>query len=152
MQAGDILRVVNFMKSRPDVDKTKIGGIAIAEMAPALIHAAAFDPSITSIALMKAPVSYKSLVLNRYIKFPFTCCVAGSLTAYDLPDLIGTIAPRKVVLIETNDQMKKPASPEMIKEEMEFPLKVYAAKNASANLKIVSKTNELNSILDWCFK
>jgi hypothetical protein len=152
MQAGDILRVVNFMKSRPDVDQTKIGGIAIAEIAPALMHAAAFDPSITSIAIIKAPVSYKSLVLNRYINFPFTCCVAGSLTAYDLPDLIGTIAPRKVALIETNDQTKKPASPELINQEMNFPLKVYATKNASMNLKIVSTTNDLKSILDWCFK
>lgn len=151
IQAGDIIRVVNFLKSFPDVDKNKIGGMAIGEMSPALLHAAAFDASIKSVALISTPVSYKSMVLNKFFNFPFTCCVAGSLTAYDLPDLIGTIAPRKVVLAEINDQTKQPASSQLINEEMDYPKKVYASKKLIDNLKIIPAAN-LNSLLDWCFK
>lgn len=137
MQAGDIVRVVNYLKSRNDVDKNKIGGMAISEMTPPLLHAAAFDPSISSIALVSPLISYKSIVMNRFYQFPFTCCVAGALTAYDLPDLIGSISPRKVVLAEINDQMKKPASKELIDEDMAFPRKVYSSKNVPDNLKIL---------------
>jgi dienelactone hydrolase len=152
IQAGDIVRVVNFLKSRSDVNVNKIGGMAIGELAPAMLHAAAFDPSLTSLALVNPPVSYKSIVMNRYYEFPFTCCVAGALTAYDLQDLIGSISPRKIVLAEINDQMKKPASKELIDEEMAFPLKVYQQKNVTENLKILPESKDLSAEIDWCFK
>jgi len=126
--------------------------MAVAEMSPPLLHAAAFNPSISSIALIMPPVSYKSIVMNRYYQFPFTCCVAGALTAYDLPDLIGSISPRKVVLAEINDQSKKPASKELIDEEMTFPRNVYSTKNVSDNLKVLTEVKDLNSAIDWCFK
>lgn len=152
VQAGDVIRVVNFLKTRSDVDKDKIGGIALGEMSPALLHAATFDPSIRSIALVGPPVSYKSIVMNKYYNFPFTCCVAGALTAYDLPDLIGSLSPRKVVLADINDQMKHSASKDIIDSEMAFPQKVYASKNAADNLKILPAASDLNSLVDWCFK
>ncbi len=152
IQAGDIVRVVNYLKTRSDVDKNKIGGMAIAEMTPPLIHAAAFDPSISSVALISPLISYKSIVMNKYYKFPFTCCVAGALTAYDLPDLTGCISPRKVVLVKINDQMKNPASKELIDEDMAFPEKVYEQKKVSGNLKILSETKDIDSQIDWCFK
>src|SRR5204862_5760266 len=46
IQAGDIVRVVNYLKRQCDVDPLKIGAIAFNEMCLALIHAAAFEPSI----------------------------------------------------------------------------------------------------------
>jgi len=152
VQAGDIVRVINYLKTRGDVDKDKIGGIAIGEMCPSLLHAATFDPIIKSIALVSGPVSYKSIVMNKYYEFPFTCCVAGALTAYDLPDLIASISPRKVILADVNDQSKHSASKELIDSEMVFPQKVYASKNASDNLKVLPAASDLNSSLDWCFK
>jgi dienelactone hydrolase len=152
IQAGDIVRVVNYLKSRNDVDKNKIGGMAVAEMSPPLLHAAAFDLSITSVALVSSLVSYKSIVLNKFYQFPFTCYVAGALTAYDLPDLIGSIAPRKVLLAEINNQSKKPASKELVDEEMAFPLKVYGQKNVADNLKILPNGEDISAQIDWCFR
>ncbi len=147
VQTGDVIRVINYLKTRSDIDKDKIGGLAIGEMGPTLLHAAVIEPSIKSIMLSKPPVSYRSIVMNRYYEFPFTCCVAGALTAYDLPDLIGSLSPRKVVLVEINDQLKHPASKELIDEEMAFPQKVYSLKNASGNLKILPDEKELNSTI-----
>jgi hypothetical protein len=82
----------------------------------------------------------------------FSWGIAGVLTAYDLPDLIGCIAPRKVMMVELKDQMLDRASKALIDEEMKFPLSAYAFKNASANLKVVSYSDNLTSLLDWCFK
>lgn len=152
MQAGDVVRVVNYLKTRSDVDQGKIGGMAIGEMSPALLHASTFDPSIKNIALISPLISYKSIVMNKFYEFPFTCCVAGALTAYDLPDLIGGLSPRKVVLADINDQSKHSASKELIDGEMAFPQKVYASKNVPDNLKILPAAKDLNGIIDWCFK
>ncbi len=151
-QAGDIVRVVNFLKTRSDIKKDKISAVAFDEMCPTLLHAAAFDQSIKSAAFVGSPVSYRSIVMNKFYGYNFSCCVAGALTAYDLPDLIGCIAPRKVVLAETKDQMKKPASKGLIDKELEFPRSVYSLKIASENLRVFPSYENLNSIIDWCLE
>ena len=81
----------------------------------------------------------------------FSTTIAGVLTAYDLPDLIGCIAPRKVVLAALKDQMLEPASAAMINEELEFPRTVYAFRKAAANIKVVSSLEKIVSLVDWCF-
>ncbi len=166
IQAGDILRVVDYLTDRGDIDPAKIGAIGINEMCIPLIHAAAFDHSINSITLIGSPISYRSIVMNRIYKIgltptghegpglpyevDFSSTIAGVLTAYDLPDLIGCMAPRKVVLAGLKDQMLEPASEALINEELEFPLSAYAFKKASANIKVVSSYENLASLVNWC--
>ena len=175
IQAGDIVRVVNFLKTRDDVKKGEIGAVAFEEMCPALLHAAAFEPSIKRIALLGSIVSYRSIVMNEFYrvdyysavagkedytgwygeglnKVNFSCAVAGALTAYDLPDLIGCIAPRKVVLAGLKNQMLEPASEELTGKELAFPRSVYSHKNADENMKVLPSYENLGSIIDWCFK
>jgi dienelactone hydrolase len=152
IQAGDIVRVVNFLKSRNDVDYNKIGAIAFDEMCPVLLHAAVFEKSIHSISLYGSLISYKTIVMNKFYDVGFTNnYVAGALTAYDLPDLIGIMAPRKICLVDLKDQLKKPASKELIDEELSFPQYVYSQKNAAKNINIVPLSDD-SSLMSWCFK
>ena len=153
IQAGDVTRVANFLKSREDVDSNKISGIAFDEICPTLLHAAAMDQSIKSISLVNPLISYQSIVMNKFydpIYSKYT--VPGALTAYDLPDLIGCIAPRKVALVGGDDQMKKTASRELIDETLSFPRAVYAIKNSTSKLYIVSSDENISSIERWCFE
>ena len=168
IQAADIVRTMNYLKSLSEVDTLNIGAIGINEMCIPLLHAAAFDPSIKNIILIGSLISYKSVVMNRFYKIgltpregggnwhpyevDFSWGVAGVLTAYDLPDLIGCIAPRKVVLAGLKDQMLEPASPELINQELDFPLSVYSSKKSSENIKIVSSYTSLGSLVDWSFQ
>ena len=166
IQAGDIVRVVNYLKRQRDVDPLKIGAIAYNEMCLALVHAAAFESSINNISLIGSLISYRSVAMNRIhkigltktggdywhpVEVDFSWGIASVLTAYDLPDLIGCIAPRKVVLADLRDQMLEPASTELINKEMEFPRSVYL-KQAPGNLKILEKIDDLNAILKWGFE
>ena len=50
----------------------KIGAVAFDEMCPALLHAAVFEKSIRPVALIGAPVSYRSIVMNRFYKVNFS--------------------------------------------------------------------------------
>jgi hypothetical protein len=153
INAGDIVRVVNMLKKRNDVEYGKIGAIAIDEMCPALLHAAVFEPSISRIVLLKPTVSYKTIVMNSFYKHSqsFIWAVAGALTAYDLPDLIGCIAPRKVLLSGLKDQMKNPASKELIEEEFAFPRFIYSSKNSSGNFRILDlePSVDIDSVVNW---
>ncbi|MFC1558322.1 alpha/beta hydrolase family protein, partial [candidate division KSB1 bacterium] len=175
IHAGDIVRVVNFLKIRKNVDKEKINAVAIDEMCPALIHAAAFDASINNIALLGSIISYRSIVMNEFYKVDYysavvgredytkwygnklrkvntSCTVPGAITAYDLPDLIGCIAPRKVFLAGLKNQMLEPASEKLLKQELLFPRSVYSYKSAEKNLKIQSAFKNLDSVINWCFE
>jgi len=153
IQAGDIVRVVNFLKNRKDIDSDKIGAIAFDEMSPVLLHAATFDRSIQSVSLFGSLISYKAMVMNKFYDIGF--CgnyVAGALTAYDLPDLIGCIAPGKIYISDIKDQLKNSASKELIDEELAFPGYVYSQKNVSGNMNIAPLTDDINSVVNWCFK
>jgi len=154
IQAGDVGKVVNFLKSRKDVDYNKICAIAFDEMCPVVLHAAALNKSINSISLIGSLISYRSIVMNKFYneEFSKTHAVAGALTAYDLPDLIGCMAPRKIALVELKDQMKQPASKELIDEELSFPRSVYSLKNVTKNLNILPSAEDIGSVVGWCFE
>jgi dienelactone hydrolase len=153
IQAGDVVRVAKFLKTRSEVNSEKIAGLAIDEMGPTLLHAAAFYPAIQSISLVGSPISWSSMVMNKfYDPVFFGNAVAGALTGYDLPDLIGAISPRKVILVDLKDQMKNSASKELRDKELSFPRRVYSHKNVSENLEILTSTKELDFLVDWCLE
>ncbi|MBN1290855.1 MAG: acetylxylan esterase [Candidatus Latescibacteria bacterium] len=167
IQAGDISRVVNYAQSLTQVNPINICAVAVGDLCPALLHAAAFEPSINNVVLIEPFISYRSIVMKRNYKvgliknsdsinhpyeIDFRSCVAGALTAYDLPDLIGCVAPGKVVMIDIRDQKLESASQELIQEELAFPRSVYSLKKVPENLRILSSYEDISSIIGWCFK
>lgn len=146
IQAGDIVRVVEFLKGRPNVMKERIQAVAFGEQCPALLHAAAFEPSLSGIALVEAPISYSCIAQTMQYGFSrsFAWGVAGALTAYDLPDLAACVAPRKLAFIGLQDGYNKPASEDIIADQMTFPESVYA-KNSPDKLKIIPAPAEWGS-------
>ena len=168
IQAGDIVRVVQYLAGCGKVDPAKIGAVGIGEMCLPLIHAAAFEPSIRTVALIGSPVSYRSVAMNRLYKIGltptgnkgpnhpyeanFSWGVAGALKAYDLPDLIGCIAPRKVAVVDPRDHALETASADLIAEEMAFPRSVYASKGVVENLKIAASAEKIGNVIEWCFR
>ncbi len=148
VQAGDISRVAKFARW---LSRGQVSALAFDELCPALLHAAAFDKSIEKIALLGSPVSYRSIVMNRFYEWSFSCAVSGALTAYDLPDLAACIAPRKLLMIEPKDQMKETASEDLFSREFEFPRLVYKEINAAQYLKIipVKPENYMDAIAGW---
>jgi hypothetical protein len=166
LQAADIIRVVNYLKTCSNVDPKEIGAIGVNEMCMPLIHAAAFDSAINNVMLIGSLISYRSVVMNRIYKIGLTQVnkgptmpyeidynwnIAGVLRAYDLPDLIGCIAPRKVVLIDLKDQMLEQASADMINFDMSFPRSVYSQKGVPGNLRIITSNENSGDVVDWCF-
>jgi dienelactone hydrolase len=166
IQAGDITRAANFLKSLEYVDSGKIGAIGINDLCLPLIHAASFDTSIRKIVLVGSLVSFRSVVLNRFYRVGltknenggvvhpyevnFSWGVAGALEAYDLPDLIASIAPRKIVMADTKNQMNEIAPDSELRKELYFPLSVYD-KKAPLNFKIASPNANLISLLNLSF-
>ena len=79
----------------------------------------------------------------------FDNAVAGALTAYDLPDLVACLAPRRVALVGLRDQIGHPASAAIVEEELLFPKSVYSTRNASGNIRVLPATDGLSAVVAW---
>lgn len=138
LRAGDVVRLAGVLKN--DTGIKDIYGFARKEMAPVLLHAAAFDPFITHIALIEPYSSYSSIVLNRFYTSSFILnTVPGALKAYDLPDLAASLAPRKLLMAGVTDGNSKSTDTESINTELAIIKTAYQFRNAGNQLKIVSR-------------
>lgn len=102
IRAADVIQLVRLLKKDDEI--SDVYGVARKQMTPVLLHAAAFDPGISRIALIEPYSSYRSIVMNRFYDLSFIySTVPGALEAYDLPDLASTLAPRKLVMAGVTD-------------------------------------------------
>ncbi len=137
IRAGDVVRLTGLLKRNSEINE--VYGVARKEMAPVLLYAAAFDPSITRIALIEPYSSYFSIVKNRYYNPGFLySTVPGALRAYDLPDLAASLAPRKLLMAGTTDGNGEKTDPEGISEDLTVIENAYKYRNAAGKLDIVS--------------
>lgn len=148
VQASDIVRVIS---SLAQFKNTGVFAIARGEMAPALLHAAAFSSSIRGVALINPLSSYRQLVKTQlYHSSYITGAVPGMLKAYDLPELAATIAPRDMLIVNPRDGSAQPLGQHREKEEYEFTMNSYRTSNPEG-LKIMHDTSD-DAILQTIIK
>ena len=63
IRAGDVIRLSKVLKKL--TPQNEICAIAKREMSPVLLHAAAFDSTISRVALVAPYISYKSIEIGR---------------------------------------------------------------------------------------
>jgi len=137
IRAGDIIRITDWIQSREDIKCEKILAVARGEMCPVLLHSAAFEKSISGIALIEPFVSYRSMVMNPYYNVKYApVAVAGALIAYDLPDLAASLAPRNLLIINSVDQNGKPAKPELLDKDLSIVRSAYFLNGTPENFEI----------------
>jgi hypothetical protein len=136
IRAGDVVRLTRLLKKTSGI--SEVYGFARREMAPVLLHAAAFDSAIIRIALIDPFSSYRSIVMNRFYDPNFVySTVPGALKAYDLPDLAASLAPRKLMMAGVTDGYGKNTDTEIINEDLAIIKVAYQNKKAYGQLNIV---------------
>jgi hypothetical protein len=135
IRAGDIVRLSRLLTKTYGM--SEVYGFARKEMAPVLLHAAAFDTLITRIALVEPSSSYRSIVMNRFYdpKFLYST-VPGALKAYDVPDLEASLAPRRLMIVDVAEGIGKNADAENIKLDLAVVKNAYQNKRATEQLSI----------------
>ena len=138
IHAGDVVRLTRMLSKNKGMDE--VYGLAKKEMAPVLLHAAAFDQGISQVILIEPYSSYRSVVMNRFYNPAFIqSTVAGALTAYDLPDLAASLAPRKLIMADVTDGLGETQDSEAIMEDLSFIKTAYKAKKADGQLNIIAR-------------
>ena len=138
IQAGDVVRLTRLLQKNTEINE--IYGLARKEIAPVLLHAAAFNPAITRIALIESYSSYRSIVMNRFYNSAYIPgTVPGALEAYDIPDLAAGLAPRKLMIAGITDGSGNTTDPESIIEDIAIIKAAYQYRNAGEQLNIISR-------------
>ncbi|RZS75041.1 alpha/beta hydrolase family protein [Pseudobacter ginsenosidimutans] len=102
IQTGELIRLVKWLQQ--NYHGTEIYGLAKKQMAPVMLHAAAFDNSIQKLALLGPYISWRSIVCNeRYDPAFLYSTVPGAIGVYDLPDLAASLAGKKLLLAGITD-------------------------------------------------
>ncbi|WP_158857254.1 alpha/beta hydrolase family protein [Lunatibacter salilacus] len=102
IQAGDTNRLVNYLQSKQGAKSIK--GVAKGNMGSVLLHAAAFNPAISSVALIDPLMSFEEIVRNpQYDPAAIEYTVAGALSEYDLPGLVEALSDRNPLLLQTQE-------------------------------------------------
>jgi dienelactone hydrolase len=137
IRAGDVVKLTDILKRNTGV--SEIYGLAKNEIAPVLLHAAAFCPAISRVALIEPYSSYMSIVTSRFYNYGFIYgAVPAALEEYDLPDLAASLAPRKLLMAGVTDGNGKFENTEIINKDMEIIKNAYQLKRSAGQLKIIT--------------
>jgi hypothetical protein len=138
IRASDVVRLCQLLGKINSINV--VYGLALGEMTPVLLHAAAFDKAFSKIALIEPLSSYQSVVMNRFYKPGFILnAVPGSLSAYDLPDLAGSFAPGRLLIFNPVDNMGKTIDEEGNIQDFKTIREAFHLSGAYNQLNIVFK-------------
>jgi cephalosporin-C deacetylase-like acetyl esterase len=104
-RAQDVLRGVDLLAARAEVDPNQLLGFGKGQGAVVLLHAAMLDDRIKKLALENMLVSYHAVVKQKIHQRVFECIIPAVLRSYDLTDLVSGLAPRSVWLVNATDPL-----------------------------------------------
>jgi hypothetical protein len=152
LRAEDILRMSHFIKTHL-ADYSQVTAISMGMLGSELLHAAVFEKDIQKVCLIRPFLSYAELALSNDYKTSYIhSAVAGAIEAYDMPDLIAGLCPRKALIINPLSGNGKKAGEEKAGENYRFPLEVYSEKDAAQNFHLESNMDDqlvLKQVLSW---
>jgi cephalosporin-C deacetylase-like acetyl esterase len=110
MRAHDILRGVDVLAAREDVDATSIRATARAVKGVWVLLAAAVDPRIGKIWLDRTPYSLRAALENTINTDIFDAVIPGFALRWDLEDLVKAMGDRTVLWTDPTNWMHRPVA------------------------------------------
>ncbi len=136
IRAADIVRCAHFLNARPDLETCQLAVVARGQTTIPALHAAAFDDSLRRLILVEPLISFQEVVMNRFYAVSAGDVVANALTAYDLPDLAASLAPRPLTLVDFRDQQGEPAAADLVDRQWRVVRRAYQQAEAESQLTI----------------
>ena len=133
LRAGDIIRMAHFLKSNLD-GLSSVSAISVGVTGSEVLHSAVFENIIDRICLVQPFLSFADIALSPdYPPAFIPSCVAGALEAYDLADLMASLSPRKLLVINPLSGDGTMMEKKRAEQYLAFPESVYARKGRSEN-------------------
>lgn len=107
LRAHDILRAVDLLAARPDVDGSSVRAFARGVKGIWLLMAAAADPRIGKVWLDRTPYSLRLALENSMSADLFDAAIPGFALHWDLDDLVKAMGARPVLWTDPSNWMRR---------------------------------------------
>jgi cephalosporin-C deacetylase-like acetyl esterase len=124
-QTWDILRGVDFLIARSDVDQARIAVCGTGTSGIACTAAATLDQRICSLLLNGTLADLESVVASKDYDLPLSAVAFGMLRKLDLPELCAGLAPRPVWLLNTVGPTGNALTLSDLSESYEVAIRAY---------------------------
>ena len=108
MRAEDIIRAVDYLAARPDVDHARIAGLGRGILGPPMLHAAVLDERIGQVVLQDSLTAYRMVADRPIHRDLYETGLYGVLRKYDLDDLMAALGSRAVTVLNPVDPLGLP--------------------------------------------
>ncbi len=148
MRVRDALSFLTYLRHRPEVDPERVIVIGEGQAGVIALHLAILDGNIIGVSAKEILSCFQELTENSYYLWDPDIFVANVLKYYDIPELIASLSPLSILLINPLDAMRKPLSAMSAAE-----LYLLAAKNPNFLLYTgFSKQDSNEKLIEWSNK
>ena len=147
----DFLRCLDYLQSRRDVDQNRICGLAEKGAALAALLAGAVDDRLQSLLLDRPLATYQSVVESQAYSLDLSWFLYGVLRHFDIPDLIGSLAPRPCWILNAADSDGETLAESEVRARYTRAIEMFAKSDAGRQLRfVVCPEDEKSKIYpDW---
>jgi hypothetical protein len=144
----DILRALDYIQSRSDVDGSQIRVIGEGSAGLAAMMAAVLDQRVRSVFLSRSVATYSSVVNSEDYALTLDWFVPGILQHFDIPDIAAAIHPRPVWVIDALDAEGKVLPESSVRDS--YAQRIPLSSTPLKGLRIkTTDGNENDAYLEW---
>jgi hypothetical protein len=136
LQMADIIRGLDVLEEKGLLHDGRAIAVGRGLAAVSLLHAAAIDSRIESLAVEESLLSYKAVAESPIHSKIFEVVIPGVLRRYDLQDLVAAIAPRIVCLVNLRSPLQQQALLTEAHAHYRYAREAYRALGAEERLRI----------------
>jgi dienelactone hydrolase len=148
----DLVRALDCLWRRiyigVQIDKGRIGCVGRGAGGLLALYAAALDERLAATVVWETPASYRSLIVERP-RFPASTYLFDILRHFDLPQLMGAVAPRPLLLADPVDGERQPLPAEQATEACYWPQQAYKLHRTQASDFQILQSTTPQAIAAW---
>jgi cephalosporin-C deacetylase-like acetyl esterase len=149
MRVTDALAVLQYLRSREDVDGARIGIVGRGWAGMVALFAAGVDPQISWAALAGIPASYGEIARSKLYAQPASLLLPGALQDFDLQDVLASLAPRPLLVANPTDALVRKMTREAAAKVYEPVRSAYRGARApqAFELNVVPIDSDVDDVL-----
>jgi len=147
----DLLRCLDYLETRADVDRGRVYLLGVEGGGLATLLAAALDDRPRSILLYRTLANLRSVIESQDYSLRLPWFVVGFLQQFDLPDLVGALAPKTCWLLNAAGADGERLPESSVRERFNTSAEYYAKNGAEGRLRFLVQPDQEKSqaILSW---
>jgi len=136
LRLEDIRRSLDLLQAQGLLSDAGCLAFAKGSLGVDLLHAAALDSRLAGVLIEDGLLSYASIARTPIHRQIFDAVVPGVLGKYDLPDLIASLAPRPVTLLNLRSPLGNTATLRQAQSEYQYAQTAYQALGAAGRFRL----------------